>query len=59
MATPEETRKRIKEMRERIFQEKDKVSADKNIKIDKQDIDLNKIKDIIKSKIPLQKELHI
>ena len=45
MATPEETRKRIKEMRERIFQEKDEVSADKNIKIDKQDIDLNKIKD--------------
>ena len=56
MATPEETRKRIKEMRERIFQEKDEVSADKNIKIDKQDIDLNKIKDIKKSRIPLQEE---
>ena len=56
MATPEETRKRIKEMRERIFQEKDEVSADKNIKIDKQDIDLNKVKDIKKSRIPLQEE---
>ena len=56
MATPEETRKRIKELRERIFQEKDEVSADKNIKIDKQDIGLNKIKDIKKSRIPLQEE---
>ena len=52
----EETRKRIKEMRERIFQEKDEVSADKNIKIDMQDIGLNKIKDIKKSRIPLQEE---
>ena len=54
MATPEETRKRIKEMRERIFQETDKVSADNNIKNDKQNIDLNKKKDIKKSRNPLQ-----
>ena len=56
MATPEDTRKRIKEMRERIFQETDKVSAENNIKNDKQDIDLNKIKDNKKSKIPLKEE---
>ena len=56
MATPEETRKRIKEMRERIFQETDKVSAENNIKNDEQDIDSNKIKDIKKSSILLQEE---
>ena len=31
MATPEETRDRIKEMRDRIFKDTDKVSTEKNI----------------------------
>ena len=34
MADPEETRKRIKEMRERIFKEADKVSVQNQIEKD-------------------------
>ena len=37
MADPEETRKRIKEMRERIFKEADKVSVKNQIKKDVQE----------------------
>ena len=40
MATPEETRDRIKEMRDRIFNESDKDSTDNKIQETAQDNDL-------------------
>jgi len=46
MADPEETRKRIKEMRERIFKEADKVSVQNQIE-----------KDVEKTNSPPQKSV--
>ena len=44
MATPEETRDRIKEMRDRIFKDSDKDPTEKKIKENPQEKDLAEIK---------------
>ena len=56
MADPKETRKRIKEMRERIFKEADKVSVKNQIEKDAQETNSAPQKSLDKGEISLEEK---